>query len=273
MLGLARAYDASGDASRSESTYKRAIQLQPAYFGGYSKLGGFYFTYGRWGAAADMFRKVTQLTPDNAHAFANLGACFFQLGQFDRALEAFQKSVALEPSDLAYSNVGTAQYYLGRYPDSAIAFEKALALSPSHYLIWSNLGDALRLIPGRQAKAAEAYEKGIALAREELATNPDDSQVHSYLALCLAKTGRAAEAQDHLRESLGSGPNQPELLFNAAIVANRGGRPDEALGYLARAVRAGFNAAIIRNEPELANLRKRDGFDDVVKEPQRKSSR
>jgi serine/threonine-protein kinase len=273
MLGLARAYDASGDASRSESTYKRAIQLQPAYFGGYSKLGGFYFTYGRWGAAADMFRKVTQLTPDNAHAFANLGACFFQLGQFDRALEAFQKSVTLEPSDLAYSNVGTAQYYLGRYSDSAIAFEKALALSPSHYLIWSNLGDALRLIPGRQAKAAEAYEKGIALARAELATNPDDSQVHSYLALCLAKTGRAAEAQDHLRESLGSGPNQPELLFNAAIVANRGGRPDEALGYLARAVRAGFNAAIIRNEPELANLRNRDGFDDVVKEPQRKSSR
>jgi serine/threonine-protein kinase len=266
MLGLARAYEANGNVDRSEETYKRAIQLQPAYFGGYSKLGGFYFTYGRWGAAADMFRKVTQLTPDNAHAFANLGACYSQLGQFDRALEAFQKSVALEPSDFAYSNVGTAQYYLGRYPDSAIAFEKALALSPSHYLIWSNLGDALRLIPGRQAKAEEAYEKGIALARTELATNPEDSQVHSYLALCLAKTGRAAEAIDHLRKSLGPGPDQPELLFNAAIVANRAGTPAEALGYLARAVRSGFSPAIIRNEPELANLRKRDDFDNVLRE-------
>jgi serine/threonine-protein kinase len=266
MLGLARAYDTSGDIGRSEETYKRAIQLQPAYFGGYSKLAVFYFTHGRWGPAAEMFRKVTQLTPDNASAFANLGPCYFALGQFDRALEVFQKSLALEPTDLAYSNIGTAQYYLGRYRESAVAFEKALALSPSHYLIWSNLGDALRLIPGRQAEAAEAYEKAIALARTELATNPNDSQVHSYLALCLAKTGRPAEAQDHLRESLGSGPDQPELLFNAAIVANRGGKSGEALDYLARALRAGFMATVIRNEPELANLRNRDDFDDVFKE-------
>jgi serine/threonine-protein kinase len=273
MLGLARAYDASGDISRSEETYQRAIQLQPAYFGGYSKLAGFYFTHGRFGPAAEMFRKVTQLTPDNARAFANLGPCYFLLGQFDRALEAFQKSLALEPTDLAYSNIGTAQYYLGLYPDSAVAFEKALALSPSHYVTWANLGDALRLIPGREARAADAYQKGIALARTELDTNPDDSQAHSYLALCLAKTGRAAEARDHVRKSLAGGLNQPELLFNAAIVANRAARSAEALGYLARAVRSGYSAAVIRNEPELANLRKHDDFDDVVKGHPKESSR
>jgi serine/threonine protein kinase/tetratricopeptide (TPR) repeat protein len=264
-LGLARAYDAAGDAGRSEETYKRAIQLQPAYFGGYSKLGGFYFNRGRWDGAAKAFQKVTELTPDNADAFSNVGACYFALGEFERALQVFQKSLALDPTDVAYSNIGTTQYYLRRYADSAAAFEKALALSPSHYVIWSNLGDALRLIPGRQAKAVEAYEKAIALARTELATNPNDSQVHSYLALCLAKTGRPAEAQVHLRDSLASAPAQPELLFNAAVVSNRAGRSDEGLDYLARAVRAGFNAAIIRNEPELANLRSRDDFDDVFK--------
>jgi eukaryotic-like serine/threonine-protein kinase len=265
VLGLARAYEDNGETGRSEETYKRAIELQPAYFGGYSKLAGFYFSHGRFTPAAEMFQKVTRLTPDNAHAFANLGACYFALGRFDRALEVLQRSVALEPTDLAYSNIGTAQYYLGHYAESAAAFEKAIALSPSHYLIWANLGDALRLIPGREAKAAEAYEKGIAFARRELATNPEDRQVHSYLALCLAKTGRAAEAEDHLRKSLGSGPDQPELLFNAAIVANRAGRSGEALDYLARALRAGFMATIIRNEPELANLRNRDDFDDVLR--------
>ncbi len=265
MLGLARAYDASGDGRRSEDTYKRAIELQPAYFGGYSKLAGFYYTHGRWTPAAEAFRKVTELSPDSARAFANLGACYFALGQFERALLVFQKSLALEPTDLAYSNIGTAQYYLGRYPDSAAAFEKALALSPSHYLTWGNLGDALRLIPARQAKAAEAYEKGIALARSELVTNANDSQVHSYLALCLAKTGRAAEAQVHLRESLAAGGDQPDRLFDAAIVANRAGKSGEALDYLARARRAGFNAAVIRNEPELSNLRKRDDFEDALR--------
>ncbi|HEX9690402.1 MAG TPA: protein kinase [Thermoanaerobaculia bacterium] len=274
VLGLARAHDASGDTRESEDTYKRAIQLQPAYFGGYSKLAGFYFSHGRFGPAAEMFRKVTQLTPDNARAFANLGACYFALGGFDRALEVFKKSAALEPTDLAYSNIGTTQYYLGRYAESAAAFERALKLGPSHYQNWANLGDAQRLVPGRQAEAAEAYEKSIALARTELATNPDDSQVHSHLALCLAKTGRSEEAQVHLRKSLAIRPDRPEVLFfNAAIVANRAGKSAEALNYLARAVRAGFNVAIVQNEPELANLRKRDDFDDVVKGQSRESSK
>jgi tetratricopeptide (TPR) repeat protein len=273
MLGLARAYDASGDTKRSEETYKRAIQLQPAHFAGYSKLAGFYFNHGRREAAAEMFRKVTQLTPDNARAFANLGACYFALGQFDRALEVFQMSLALEPTDLAYSNIGTVQYYLGRYPESAAAFEKSLALSPSHYQNWANLGDALRLIPGREDKAAEAYAKAIALTRGELATNPDDSLVHSYLALCLAKTGRATEARDHLRKSLASGPDPPELLFNAAVVANRSARPVDSLDYLTRAVRAGFNAAVIENEPELANLKNRGDFDKILRERPGETSR
>ena len=273
MLGLARAYDASGDTKHSEETYRRAIELQPAHFAGYSKLAGFYFNHGRREAAAEMFRKVTQLTPDNARAFANLGACYFALGQFDRALEVFQKSLALEPTDLAYSNVGTVQYYLGRYPESAAAFEKSLALSPSHYQNWANLGDALRLIPGREDKAAEAYAKAIALTRGELATNPDDSLVHSYLALCLAKTGRTAEARDHLRKSLASGPDPPELLFNAAVVANRSARPADALDYLARAVRAGFNAAIIQSEPELANLKSHGDFGKILKERPGETSR
>jgi serine/threonine-protein kinase len=272
-LGLARAYDAADDGVRSEKTYKRAIVLQPAHFGGYSKLAGFYFNRGRWDAAAKAFRKVTQLTPDNARAFANLGACYFQLGQFGGALEAFEKSVALEPTDLAWSNIGTVQYYLGRYGDSAAAFEKALTLLPTHFENWANLGDALRLIPGREAKATQAYEKGIELARAELVTNPDDVQARSYLALCLAKTGKAAEAREHLRRALPPGPDRPELLFNAAIVANRGGKPAEAVAYLARAVRAGFNPAIIRNEPELANLRNRDDFEIVLRQHPEASSR
>ena len=273
ILGLARAYDAAGDGARAEETYRRAIDLQPAYFGGYSKLAGFYFNHGRYGPAADMFRKVTELTPDNARAFANLGACQFALGRFDLALAAFQKSLALEPTDLAYSNIGTQQYYLGRYAESAAAFQKAIELVPSHYETWSNLGDALRLIPGRAAAAADAYARAIKLTQTELATNPDDASVHSYLALCLAKTGKLAEAREHVRRSLESEPDRAELLFNAAVVANRAARPEEAVQYLGRAVRAGFNAAIIRNEPELSNLRNRDDFDDVVNEPAKSSSK
>src|SRR4029453_6423013 len=115
--------------------------------------------------------------------------------------------------------------------------------------------------------------KAIGCARAERAPNPDDPAVHSYLALCLAKTGSAAEAREHVRRSLESEPERAELLFNAAVVATRAGRPEEAVRYVGRAVGAGFSPAIVRNEPELANLRTREDFGKAVTETPKESSR
>jgi len=103
-------------------------------------------------------------------------------------------------------------------------------------------------------------------ARRAAGLNPDDAQVRSYLALGLAKTGKLSEAREQLRRALPPGPDRPELLFNAAIVANRGGAPAEAVAYLGRALKAGFNPAIIRSEPELANLKNRDDFEVVLRQ-------
>ncbi|HEX9668075.1 MAG TPA: protein kinase, partial [Thermoanaerobaculia bacterium] len=47
LLGLARARDAGGAAPAAEATYRQAIALRPSYWGGYSKLGGFYYARGR----------------------------------------------------------------------------------------------------------------------------------------------------------------------------------------------------------------------------------
>jgi hypothetical protein len=56
-------------------------------------------------------------------------------------------------------------------------------------------------------------------------------------------------------------------------VANRAARTTEAVGYLSRAVRAGFSEAVIRSEPELVNLRNRDDLDGVAKDPRKVSSK
>ena len=56
-------------------------------------------------------------------------------------------------------------------------------------------------------------------------------------------------------------------------MTNRIGTPSDAVAYLRRAVKAGFNPAIIRNEPELANLRNRDDFETVLRQPPEVSSR
>jgi tetratricopeptide (TPR) repeat protein len=267
LLGLARAYDESGELTRAEVTYNRAISLQPSYFGGYSKLAGFYFNHGRFREAADSFRRVTELTPDNAKAFSNLGGTLLQLSEFDQALQAFRKSVALTPTDLAWSNIGTLEFYKGRYAASAEAFEKALALQPNHYENWANLGDARRMLPGQELRAAEAYDRSMFLALKELETNPDNAHVHSYFGLALAKTGKIAEARYQAARSLQLAPSNPEFLYNSAVVWIHAQKRTEALTDLRKAVEAGYNPELIRRDPEFADLQKEKDFQQVIAAP------
>jgi len=265
LLGLARAYDAGGDAPRAEETYRRAVQLQPSYFAGHSKLAGFYFNHGRYAQAAEMFRRVTELTPDNARAFANLGAAYFSMGDFDRALAAYKKSLELEPNDVAYTNIGTAEFFLGHYKESSDALEKAAALTPGHFQLWANLGDAYRWSRGMEAKAAAAYAKAIELAEAELRFNPRHGLAHSLLALCLAKTGRTREAQEHVNAAISLESKNPTYLYNAAVVSNLNGRSRETVGWIRRAVEAGYAAALIERDPELRNIRGDKAFQEALK--------
>jgi Flp pilus assembly protein TadD len=89
--------------------------------------------------------------------------------------------------------------------------------------------------------------------------------VHSILALCLAKTGRSAQAERHAREALAASPDNPELLYSAASVAAVGRRRAQALALLARAAEAGYNRAFIAHDPELAALRREESFQRIVR--------
>jgi serine/threonine-protein kinase len=265
LLGLASAYVAAGQPAVAETTYKQAIALRPSYWGGYSKLGGLYYNQGRYQSAAAMFRRATELAPDNARAFSNLGGAYQLMGDLPRALAALKRSVELAPTAPAYSNLGTAEFFLGHTREAATAFEHAVELTPGDFRLWAYLGDAYRWTPGMAGKARAAYERAIELAQAELRINPHDGLVHSVLALCLAKTGRSAQAERHAHEALAASPEDPELLYSAASVAAVGRRPAQALALLARAAQAGYNRAFIAHDPELAALRREDSFQRIVR--------
>jgi serine/threonine protein kinase/tetratricopeptide (TPR) repeat protein len=272
QIGLARSEDAAGLLPDAEAAYHRALELQPAYFGGYSKLGGFYFGRGRYREAAAMFRKVTALAPDSAIGYSNLGAAEELLGDFDDAIAAFRRAIQIESTDVAYSNLGTLQFFLGRPAEAADAFRRAVTLTPNHYELWSNLGDACRWAPGMASKSVEAYDRAIELAEGDLRLNPGEANAHSKLALCLVKRGRSAEATPHMGRALALDPNNPEILYDAAVVADLQGDSAEALRWLARAAKAGYSRAFMAREPEFGNLRKEEAFQKLVRDVPGKAS-
>jgi Flp pilus assembly protein TadD/TolB-like protein len=263
VLGLARAQDASGDAAAAEATYRRAIRLQPSYWFGYSKFAGFYFNRGQYGQAVEMFRRVTELAPDSARAFSNLGAAYHQMDRFEEALAAYKKSIAIEPTSGAHSNAGTTEFFLGRYADASRNFERAVALTPESYDGWANLADAYHW-SGQRTPASDAYERAIRLARSALEVNPREASAHARLAVCLARTGDGSGAKEEIGRALALSPQDPRVLYNAAIVASLAGDPGRAIDWIGRAVEAGCGLQQIRREPQFASFRKDQKFEQAL---------
>jgi tetratricopeptide (TPR) repeat protein len=272
LLGLASAYQSVGQNARAEATYRRAIGLQPSSWAAHNLLGHLYWSLGKYGQAAEEFERVVDLTPDNVRGWNNLGAAYQQSGRFDKALDAYTRSAAVRPNDGAYSNLGTLRFFLGQYREAAQAFEQATKLTPGKALYWSNLGDAYRWAPGLRPKAAAAYDRAIALARDELSTDPRNSGALNTLGLSLAKTGKPAEGLSEIRKSLAIEPGNPEYLYDAAIVSALLGRNEDAIGWLRQAVDGGLPVSQIERDPEFQSLRKLDSYKKNFVDPKKAAS-
>jgi serine/threonine-protein kinase len=271
LLGLGESYEDSGRLPEAEATYRRAIALQPSSWSGYNSLGVFCLTHGRSAEAIPLFERVVALSPDNARGYSNLGGALHQQNRFEEALAAYRKSIALQPTGLAYSNAGTTEFFLGRYENAARDFEKAVALTPARYGFWQNLADAYHW-SASESRARESYERTINLVRANLEMNPRDAPARSRLAICLARTGQAAAAREEIRKATDLAAQNPQVMYNAAIVAHITGEKTEALTWIASAAAAGFGAEQIRREPEFADLRKENAFENALQGNQKKGS-
>ena len=128
---------------------------------------------------------------------------------------------------------------------------------------WINLGDAYRWTPGNEDKAKDAYRTAMEMIRDELAAKPNDADLRSRLALCMAKIGEKKEA---LAEAAAV-----EALDRTASVLSRlvsvyeiCGQRKQALDTMAAALKAGYSMEEFRRDPELLELRKDPGFLKLV---------
>jgi serine/threonine-protein kinase len=252
--GLADAYEHLGKLEDAEKTYRRAIELRPHYWAGYNWLGVFYYRRARFPEAAEMFKQVVALAPDSFRGYFNLGATYVEQARYADAISVLERSLGIRPSDYGYTNLGNAYFFLRRYQEADGAYEQAIKFAEKDSLLWWNLGDGYYWTPGKRAQSATAYKQAIAIAREDLRVNPKDSRSYGILAICSAMLGEKKTALDVLRRGLEISPDDPSLLFQAAVVYNQFHQSDEAIDYLARARAAGFSQVRIRDYPNFDSL-------------------
>ncbi|MGA7613978.1 MAG: protein kinase [Thermoanaerobaculia bacterium] len=253
ILGLAVALDKSGQDVRAEVAYREAIAARPKYWAGYNKFGAYYFHRNRYSEAKEMFRRATEANPENYRPYANLGGTQFAIGEYEEAIGSLKHSIQLHPNGLAWSNLGTAYLLAERYPEAANAFENATSLEEKRSSFWRYLGDSYRWSEQKE-KASAAYAEAIRLAREELLVNRTDAKAHVTIGASLAKTGHPLEAESEMKLARRLLPKDGHVLFVSGIVTSLAGDRDEAIHYLQQALAAGYEARLIRDEPELKNV-------------------
>jgi eukaryotic-like serine/threonine-protein kinase len=239
--------------------------VRPQYWRGYSLLGGFYVEQAEYDKAAAAFRRATELDPDSYLAFNGVGAALLYQGKDDEAAPAFEKSIAIRPSYNAYGNIAVAQFHLRRFKESVASFKAALKLNDTDYQTWGSMGDAY-YYGGETASAMEAYRKAIAMAEQQLKTNPRDAAVLGDLASYYSMTGDKKQALGYLDRSLQLGPGNKDLLFNAAVVYNQLRETGPALEWLGKAFSAGYSRALVASGAPFDNLRNNPQYQALMQQ-------
>ena len=106
-VGLGDALAGLGEGAGAEAYYRRAVAVEPAYWGAHAALATHLFARGKVDESIAEWRKVTELVPSSATAWSNLGGTLNMKGDFGSALEAYDKSLqaralegrVLEPGD------------------------------------------------------------------------------------------------------------------------------------------------------------------------------
>jgi serine/threonine-protein kinase len=253
--GLGDLAEGAADFTGATSHYQRAMERDASDWELPRLLGDIPYAAGRYSEALAWYEKAAAAAPDSPTPFRLIGAVHHMLGDYAAAAAAFQQSIAIEPTGSGYTNLGTALFYQGRYRESLPAFERARELLPASPIMWGNLADAYRWVPGNADKARDAYRRAVQLLREQLAKDPKHVVNRSRLTLYLAKLGECDGVRADLKGSLTPDTREVASWYRGAVAYEVCGERAAALAALETALAQGYPLLEIRLDPELAALR------------------
>ena len=238
-VSLARLHGRAGDVSRAGFEYGAALDIDAANLDVRVEAAGYLQQEGRLEAA----RRVLAAAPDyDARVFAGLARVDFQLGDLASGRAALAKARVLDDdpslitmealylrSDGDWQGIvnlltaasadvaayGEAQLYLGeslqrlgRHADAVQSYERALAVADSLHLAHNNLAWALTTEMDEQGRALTHALRAIEL-------RPNQPDYHDSYLEVLERSGRQADAVQHLRPLLERFPDHASLAARA----------------------------------------------------------
>ena len=197
-----------------------------------AELGGAREQLGDSAGAVRAFEHAQALLPESAGVAAALAQAHVQARQYDQAIGVAQKARARAADDTGLIRIeAIASVRAGRTAAAIATAESALGPRKETPEVAFALADIYR--------EAKRHDAAIAVVGALAASAPDDDQFAFRLGSAYESAGRVVEAEKMFRAIVARDPLHANALnYLGYMLANRGLRLTEALGFIDRALAA-----------------------------------
>lgn len=254
--------------------YSKAIEIDPSYalaYAGIADCCSFLYMYAdsskeNQEQADSSSRKALELDPELAEAHASRGLALSISKQYEEAEEQFEYAIQLNPKLFeAYYFYARDCLAQGKLAKSAQLFEKASEVRPEDYQAPLLLRQVLIGMGASRNVTDQTLKKALQVVEKHLELNPDDARAHYLGGSALIEMGQTEKGLEWTRRALDIDPDEPATLYNVACSHSIAGASDDALGYLERAIDAGFGyKEWLENDSDFDTIREHPRFRALV---------
>ncbi len=238
-------YFDQGEYEETVSYLKKATELTPEMYQGFTMLGMAYENLGQLDTALEIFWRGTIVAPDKAEMHYNLAIALVRGGNLGQALPSLYRAVELEPSyAAAWMQLAEVYIGLGDYRRAELAYRRVVELSPGDGSVLYRYAE-LQLQMGRVAEAltyAQAaveanpnlpgpgfiigrvyyrnddYLAALKYFEREAGLQPTSSELFGFLAASYGKLGEVERGRAAYRDYLSlGGARDPAFERDAGI--------------------------------------------------------
>jgi len=212
-------------------------------------------------AAAAAFARAVDLEPNNPVAQSQLGIASAALGNLSQALAAYQKAAHLEPANPAHQiAIGEMHWELNNFSQAAQDWAAALDLAPADASIAERLARAhVRL--DDPAAALVMFERAATRAAQAGSNSLQTAPIWREAGRAALSLGELDKARNFMTRALRYAPRDPETRSLVGALAERLGKPDEAVEAYRRAAGLAPPEAQRAYQLQLADALTRNGQD------------
>ena len=225
LVQMARVELQSGHYEQALEYANRVQKVQPDLYAGYELSGDAWVAMKNDTEAKAVYMQAWKRRPSTALAI-KLSAVAKRSGKPEEAIKPLLGWLKDHPDDaMVWQVLGTAYQGLGQASKAAEAYEKVLALEPENVVALNNLAWLYSL---------DKDPRALGLAERAYRAKPDNAGIQDTYGWLLVQQGQLDKGRHQLKQAMKKLSGVPEVRYHYAVALLKSGEEKEALQMLGK---------------------------------------